>query len=194
MRDFTVRGLQKRFGEKRVLEDFSAVFPAGQVTCVMGPSGCGKTTLLNILLGLEKADGGSVTGIPDRISAVFQEERLCEDFSAVTNVRMVTGKAVKPEEIEACLRALGLEGSLYSPVRELSGGMKRRVAIARALLAEGELLILDEPFKGLDEGTRAAVVEEMKNHILDRTVIMVTHDPQEAALMGADILEMRTLQ
>ena len=194
MRDITVSGLQKRFGEKRVLEDFSAVFPAGQVTCVMGPSGCGKTTLLNILLGLEKADGGSVTGIPDRISAVFQEERLCEDFSAVTNVRMVTGKAVKPEEIEACLRALGLEGSLYSPVRELSGGMKRRVAIARALLAEGELLILDEPFKGLDEGTREAVVEEMKNHILDRTVIMVTHDPQEAALMGADILEMRTLQ
>lgn len=194
MRDITVSGLQKRFGEKRVLEDFSAVFPAGQVTCVMGPSGCGKTTLLNILLGLEKADGGSVTGIPDRISAVFQEERLCEDFSAVTNVRMVTGKAVKPEEIEACLRALGLEGSLYSPVRELSGGMKRRAAIARALLAEGELLILDEPFKGLDEGTREVVVEEMKNHILDRTVIMVTHDPQEAALMGADILEMRTLQ
>ena len=194
MRDIAVTGLDKRFGEKQVLKGFSAVFPAGKVTCVMGPSGCGKTTLLHILLGLESADGGTVEGLPDRVAAVFQEERLCEDFSAVTNVRIVTGKGVKTGEIETCLRTLGLEGSLYGPVKELSGGMKRRVSIARAILAPGELLILDEPFKGLDEKTRETVVREVLARSIGKTVIMVTHDPQEAALMGADLIEMRTLQ
>lgn len=194
MRDIVIKDLDKSFGDKRVLSGFSARIPAGQVTCIMGPSGCGKTTLLNILLGLEPADGGVVEGLPGRMSAVFQEERLSEDFSAVTNVRIVTGKALKTEEIEACLRDLGLEGSLRAPVREFSGGMKRRVAIARAVLAEGELLILDEPFKGLDEATRENVVREVLRRISGRTVIMVTHDPREAALMGARVIEMRTLE
>ena len=78
-------------------------------------------------------------------------------------------------------------------MRELSGGMKRRVAIARAVLAEGELLILDEPFKGLDEATREAVATEMKRRIAGRTVLMVTHDPAEAVLMDVDVLEMRMI-
>ncbi len=194
MRDIVVTGLTKSFGEKHVLADFSARFPAGKITCVMGPSGCGKTTLLHILLGLEPADGGTIEGLPIRITAVFQEERLCEDFSAVTNVRIVTGKTLSTEEIETCLRDLGLEGSLRAPVREFSGGMKRRVAIARAILAAGELLILDEPFKGLDETTRETVVREVLRRVAGKTVIMVTHDPQEAAMMGADIIEMRTLE
>lgn len=193
MKDVLVQGLYKNFGEKQVLADFSAVFPAGRVTCVMGPSGCGKTTLLNILLGLERADQGTIENLPPRISAVFQEERLCEDFSAVTNVRLVTGKALHDEEIVECLEAFGLAGSTHVPVRELSGGMKRRVAIARAVLAEGELLILDEPFKGLDETTRKTVAAEVKRRTQGRTVIMVTHDADEALLMDAEVLEMRTL-
>lgn len=160
----------------------------------MGPSGCGKTTLLNILLGLERTDRGTITGLPGRMSAVFQEERLCEDFSAVTNVRLVTGKSVSDEEIARCLSSLGLSGSTHVPVRELSGGMKRRVAIARAVLAEGELLILDEPFKGLDEATRETVAAEMRRRTIGKTVVMVTHDPAEAMMMEAEVIEMRTLQ
>ena len=193
MSDLVIQGLNKRFGEKRVLEAYSATIRAERVTCVMGPSGCGKTTLLHILMGLEKADSGTITGLPARISAVFQEDRLCEDFSAVSNIRLVTGKTVSEDEIMQCLSAFGLAGSEQVPVRELSGGMKRRVAIARAVLAEGELLILDEPFKGLDEATREAVATEMKRRIAGRTVFMVTHDPAEAVLMDADVLEMRVI-
>ena len=193
MSDLVIQGLNKRFGEKRVLEAYSATIRAGRVSCVMGPSGCGKTTLLHILMGLEQADSGTITGLPERISAVFQEDRLCEDFSAVSNIRLVTGKTVSEDEIMQCLSALGLAGSEQVPVRELSGGMKRRVAIARAVLAEGELLILDEPFKGLDEVTREAVATEMKRRIAGRTVLMVTHDPAEAVLMDADVLEMRMI-
>ena len=194
MKNIEVRDLTKRFGEKRVLEGFSAIFPAGATTCVMGPSGCGKTTLLHILLGLEHADSGSIDGLPPRISAVFQEERLCEDFTAVTNVRLVTGRAVTDTEIERCLAAFGLAGSTRVPVRELSGGMKRRVAIARAVLAEGDLLVLDEPFKGLDEGTRRLVADEVKRRTAGSTVVMVTHDPAEAVMMDAGVMEMRVLE
>lgn len=194
MTNIEVRGICKHFGQKRVLENFTATFPGGQTTCVMGPSGCGKTTLLHILLGIECADCGTVEGLPSRISAVFQEERLCEDFSAVANIRLVTGKTISETAIEDCLCAFGLSGSTRLPVRELSGGMKRRVAIARAILAEGELLILDEPFKGLDEATRRSVADEVRRRTEGRTVIMVTHDPVEAIMMDAKVLEMRILE
>lgn len=191
MKDLILTGICKSYGSKQVLSHLSVTFPAGQVTCIMGPSGCGKTTLLNILMGLLPPDRGTVENRPERLSAVFQEDRLCEDFSALSNVRLVTGKTLDDGEICRCLSALGLEGSAKQPVRALSGGMKRRVAIARAVLAEGELLILDEPFKGLDEATRKTVAAEVKRRTRGRTVIMVTHDPEEAELMGAEIMEMR---
>ena len=191
MKDLILTGICKSYGSKQVLSHLSVAFPAGQVTCIMGPSGCGKTTLLNILMGLLPPDRGTVENRPERLSAVFQEDRLCEDFSALSNVRLVTGKTLDDGEICRCLSALGLEGSAKQPVRALSGGMKRRVAIARAVLAEGELLILDEPFKGLDEATRETVAAEVKRRTRGRTVIMVTHDPEEAELMGAEIMEMR---
>ena len=188
--DIMISNLNKSFGERHVLRDFSAVFPAGELSCVMGRSGCGKTTLLNILLGVMPYDGGDVEGIPERVSCIFQEERLCEDFSAVTNVRIVCARNVTKAEIERQLTAVGLGDSLYRPVKELSGGMKRRVAIVRALMAEGGLIIMDEPFKGLDETTRSLVAEHVKEQISGRTVIMVTHDEAEVALMGGRLIRM----
>ncbi len=188
--DIVVSRLYKSFGDKPVLRDFSAVFPGGALTCLMGPSGCGKTTLLRILMGLEKADAGSVTGLPRRLSAVFQEDRLCEGFSAVSNIRPVTGRSIPAAVIESHLLALGLGGSLSLPVREFSGGMKRRVALARAVLARWELLFLDEPFKGLDEDTRRAAAAYLREHTAGRTVIMVTHDPAEVELTGGRLLRM----
>ena len=104
MKDIVLKNIEKSFDGKEVLKNFSAVFPVGQVSCIMGSSGCGKTTLLNILLGLQSADGGSVEGLPDRITALFQEDRLCEDFSAESNVRLTAARGVRGEDITAAIR------------------------------------------------------------------------------------------
>lgn len=180
--------VNKSFGEKKVLVDFVCSFENGSRTCIMGASGSGKTTLLNILLGLTQPDSGSVSGIPDNISAVFQEDRLCEPYSAVANVFAVVGKRVPEEEIVKLLQELGLSGSEYLAVSTLSGGMRRRVALARALLAESDLLILDEPFKGLDEETRELVIGVILNRTAGKTLIVATHDPRDADALNADVL------
>lgn len=188
--DIVISGLEKSFGEVKALNNFNAVFQESELSCIMGRSGCGKSTLMNILSGLMDYDGGEIRGLPEKVSVIFQEDRLCEDFSPVTNVRIVCGKTVAKSEIETQLAKVGLGDSLYRPVRELSGGMKRRVAIVRALMAEGELVLMDEPFKGLDELTRAQVAEYVKERIKGRTAILVTHDEAEVEMMGGKLIVM----
>lgn len=193
MNDIIIKDLCKSFGEKKVLEGFSATFPAGSASCIMAPSGAGKTTLLSIMQGFTAPDSGSITGNDVKMSAVFQEDRLCEDFCAVSNVRFSCGSGKNKkskEEIVACLESLGLGDSLDKPVREFSGGMKRRVAIARALMADYELLFLDEPFKGLDGEMRASVAGYIRTAAAGKTVIAVSHDETEAELLGATIIRM----
>ena len=190
MMDIRVNGLLKSFDGKRVLDGFSAEFPDGGITCIMGESGCGKTTLLNVLMGFIQPDGGDLSGVPARISAVFQEDRLCEDFSAVSNIRLVTGAERSRGDIEALLRRLGLGESMHRPVREFSGGMKRRVALARALLYDSGLLILDEAFKGLDDASKDIALECVREYAAGRTVIAVTHDAEEARALGGKLIKM----
>ena len=133
MSDIILSNVTKRFAENTVLNQRSFRFPEGRISCIMGPSGAGKTTLLLLIAGLLQPDSGEIRSVPERIGFVFQEDRLCEDFSAVTNVRLVTGHSLKTQEIREELLRLGLpEDSLSQPVREYSGGMKRRVSIARA--------------------------------------------------------------
>ena len=181
--------ISKAYGEKTVLKDFSHTFPAGKRTCIMGPSGCGKTTLLRIILGLETPDVGTMSGRPERVSAVFQENRLFEDFSALSNLAAVCHHGDKEVMIQH-LSELGLGDSLHKPVRTLSGGMKRRVAIARAVLAPGELIVLDEPFTGLDKDTKETVLNYLKHHTQGRTLIIVTHDPAERDALADEVLDM----
>lgn len=181
--------LNKSFVDKTVLKDFSLNIPKGQTTVIMGPSGCGKTTLLNILMGLETPDSGSIHPQPERISAVFQENRLSEDHTALRNIKMVLPKEDYPKA-EIILSALGLHDSLRKPVRELSGGMKRRVAIARSLVFEADLYIMDEPFSGLDENTKQSVMEFVQKELSGKTAILVTHDPEEAAFFSNTIIKM----
>jgi NitT/TauT family transport system ATP-binding protein len=188
--DIKIDNLSKSYGDKNVLSDFSAVIEEGTCTVLMGPSGCGKTTLLRILMGLEQADGGKISGIPERIAAVFQENRLCEEFSAVTNVAMVLDRKIPEETIRQHLSRIGLSDSQDQPVSELSGGMKRRVAIVRALLADAELLLLDEPFKGLDEATKREVMDYFMEQSAGKTSLVVTHDPAEAAQLSKKILRI----
>ena len=193
MTELTIRGISKSFDGRKVLGNVNVSFPAGSVTCLLGPSGYGKTTLLRIIAGLETPDAGSVEGVPERIGFVFQEDRLCEDFSAVSNVRLVTGKSMLKEDIIRHLTEIGLGDSLEKPVREYSGGMKRRVAIVRAVCYAAELLILDEPFKGLDEKLRTEVTEYIRKYTEGKTVICVTHDPDDAERLGGKNMEMEQI-
>jgi len=185
-----VSEVSKSFGSNLVLDRFSAIFPENELTIIMGPSGCGKTTLLNILMGFISPDTGSVSGVPAHKSAVFQEDRLCESFNAVSNVRLVCDRKVDKNTIITHLERIGLKGSLSKPVSDLSGGMRRRVAIVRAILAESDVLFLDEPFKGLDDETKKTVMQYLKDNIGKRTVIMVTHDMDEVKALDGRLITM----
>ena len=179
--------LTKRFGGHTVLEDVTMEFPAGSVTCIMGASGRGKTTLLRCIAGLETAEGGRVEDVPGPVAMVFQEDRLCDGLNAEGNVRLVTGGAMTLEEIRAHLTELGLGGCLAQPAAELSGGQRRRVAIARAVCFGGGLLLLDEPFKGLDAETRQQTAAYILRYRNGAAVVCVTHDREDAAALGAEI-------
>lgn len=217
MAALVISDLYKSYHGKPVLSGFSAVIPEGKTTCLMGPSGIGKTTLLRILMGLEQPDCGRFCFTPSasgsgssgrstlwrafsrhadarpafRASAVFQEDRLCDTLNPVSNIRLAN-PALAPGRIRTELNALGLSGCLDRPIREFSGGMRRRVAILRALLAEYDLLFLDEPFQGLDPGTRALTIDYTRIHSRGRTVLLVTHDPSDAEKMeAAQILTLK---
>ena len=192
MSSIVVNRICKSFGENEVLKDLSVSFSQEKITCLMGPSGCGKTTLLNIMAGLTAADKGEIIGLPDKISYVFQEDRLCESFRAATNVRIAASKNVTPEIIKEILEKLGINDP-YAPVSDFSGGMKRRVAIARALCAPFDLLLMDEPFKGLDEDTRSIAAEVIKEYLDGRTAVFVSHDRTDAELLDAEIIDFSSV-
>ena len=188
--DIVIKNLCKSFGEKQVLKDINAVIRKNQTTCLMGQSGVGKTTLLNIMMGFVKADSGEILNIPALKSAVFQENRLCESFSVISNIRMANN-SLDDSTIMQHLEAVGLEKEAKHPVSTLSGGMKRRVALVRAILAQKEILFLDEPFKGLDEETLNTVQNYLLENTKGITVIMVTHQIEEAKALGAEILYLK---
>ena len=182
----TIRGICKSFEGRPVLKNVSFDFPEAAVTALRGPSGCGKTTLVNIILGLIEPDAGDVLmPASARTAAVFQEDRLIEHFSAARNVRLTAPASVPDEQIRAALSELGLADEGEKRVSEFSGGMRRRVAVIRAALFQPQLLLLDEPFKGLDEEMRARTAAFLRRNCAQATTILVTHDETEAALMGA---------
>ena len=185
-----IHKLCKAFDGKRVLRDFSCELEDGRVTALMAPSGAGKTTLLRILMGLEKADSGEIAGLSGRrLAAVFQEDRLLDFMNPVENIRLTAPKLDRAVILRE-MAAMGLTDCADQPARELSGGMRRRVAILRALLCDADMIVLDEPFKGLDEATKARVMAETKRLCRGKTVLMVTHEADEAESMGAKIIRL----
>ena len=156
----------------------------------MGASGRGKTTLLHLLAGLLKPDSGIITGIKKdrRVSVVFQEDRLLPKFSALQNASIVLKTGDTKQKAAAMLQKIGLGDVIHHPIEELSGGMKRRVAIARALLYEPDILIMDEPFKGLDTELKHSVIELVQSLTADTTLIFASHDISEAKAFAAEII------
>ena len=192
-----LKNIKKSYGDppKLVLDDVSLSFSEG-ITCIMGPSGIGKTTLINIIAGLTFPDSGSISGAGKKISMVFQEDRLLEWESAIGNVLFVTKYARKKQEIaKALLFQAGLADSMYKKTAELSGGMKRRVTLCRALIAEYDLLILDEPFKGLDSSIKLSIMQMVREHTKGngKIVICITHDPAEAEFLGGKLIMFNTV-
>lgn len=174
--DIRINNLCKSYGVNKVLHNYNETIIEGKTSFIIGKSGIGKTTLIRILLGLEQIDSGEIIGLDDKkISVVFQDNNLCENLSVLSNLKIVTDK-IDENELNKNLKELDLEGILFKKINELSGGMKRRIAILRALLVEFDLLIMDEPFKGLDFSTKKIVIEYIKKCIKGKTVVMVTHD------------------
>lgn len=191
--------ISKSYDGRQVLHDFSACLERGGIYCLMGASGIGKTTLLRILMGLEQPDAGRIVytggdgaggrrlqGSAVPIGAVFQENRLFEFADAWKNVELAAGRAGQAKcDVEALLFALLEKEAWHRPVSELSGGMRRRVSVARALASPCSLLVMDEPFAGLDEATKQGVIQTVLAYRADRTLLVVTHQEEDAALLGA---------
>ena len=189
----TLRGVTKRFGTQVVLDGLDLDLADGVVTAVMGPNGSGKTTLARLLLGLTAPDDGTITGVDVRRGAMtFQEDRLCEQLTAVGNVRLVLDHATHSVAAVADeLRLVGLDpDALAKPVRDLSGGQRRRVAIVRAVLPAADLVVLDEPFKGLDTDAKGQLMDYVRKRCAGRTVLLITHDAAEAEWLDARVVNL----
>lgn len=204
-----VQNLTRRFDGQSVVEDVSFAIPAGQVTCLLGPSGCGKSTTLRIIAGVDMQDQGRilVDGAlvcdtvfrvpPERraIGLMFQDFALFPHLSVAENVAFgLTGPAAeKRARVSELLDRVRLLRHIDSYPHALSGGEQQRVALARALAPRPRILLMDEPFSGLDERLRDGIRDETLALLKEEgtAVLLVTHEPHEAMRMADEILLMR---
>ncbi len=169
---------------KAVLQGLNLTLPDTGAAAFMAPSGCGKTTLLRVLSGLLPLQSGEISGLEGKkISFLFQEDRLLPWLTAKKNVEIVSSA----DAAETWLRKMEIHESGQYP-HAMSGGMQRRVALARAMAFGGDLLLLDEPFKGLDAALRERIAARIRN-VFPLTLLSV-HDREEAELMNARIITL----
>ena len=168
-------------GGPLLLQGFSLRAAPGERIYFTGPSGCGKTTALRLLLSLEKPQSGAVR-VPahTKFSVVFQEDRLLPQRTVWENLALFAGK----EKLRPLLAELGIEAAAEQLPAELSGGMKRRAALARALLAPFDVLVLDEPFTGLDEENAGRALACIDRFCRNKTLFLVTHEPERAEALA----------
>ncbi len=199
-----VSGISRSFGLTRAVDDVTLEVRTGEIFGVLGPSGCGKTTLLRLIAGFERPQGGTVTvggrrvagddtWVPPerrRIGMVFQDYALFPHLTVERNVGFGVPRGAGAE-IQRALELVGLQHKADRHPHELSGGERQRVALARALAPEPEVVLLDEPFSSLDAALRADLRREVELILRDAgaTAILVTHD-QEEALTLADRLAL----
>lgn len=179
--DLRFEHVHMAFGEKTVFSDLSLSFSSPGQYAILGPSGRGKTTLLRLIAGLEKPLSGRITGAQDaRISFCFQEDRLLPWKTALENVLLAAPSSESPDLARYWLDQVGLSGEENSYPAALSGGMKRRVSLARALAYDAPILLMDEPFRALDEAMHARMLALVRSAAKDRLLILVTHDESDA--------------
>ncbi|MBN2482394.1 MAG: ATP-binding cassette domain-containing protein [Bacteroidales bacterium] len=193
-KELEIKGLHKAYGEMAIFRDFSLTFPMGQITCILGPSGCGKTTLLNIIGGLTLPDSGLLNGFEGTtISYIFQDPRLLPWKTVEENIAFVLNQNLPEAERKKItgrfIRLVDLEGFADYYPGKLSGGMRQRVSIARAFAYPSDIILMDEPLKGLDITLKLNLIKAFSRIWSSdrRTVIFVTHDVEEALLLGNKI-------
>lgn len=186
-----LENISKSFNGNPVLDGLKLSFEDGQIHTILGPSGCGKTTLLNIINGTLHADEGLCNLEAHTISQVFQDPSLLPWKTVRENINYVLNNSDDghSQEIDALIEDVGLTGSADKYPHELSGGMQQRCAIARAFAFDASTVILDEPFKGLDQKIKTQMINLVmrlwkKNQ---KTIVFVTHDVGEALRMSHSI-------
>lgn len=192
MMEIYISDVSFSYGTHAVLSRVNLTLSARQPVVLMGSSGQGKTTLLRLLAGLETPTGGQIKGISadTRIAVLFQEDRLFPHLSVYENLKLIRPRLTR-EDASDMLTRLNLTGEVLDQLpRQLSGGMRRRTALARALLFESELVLLDEPFQGLDEDTHRMALNTIREYTQGRPLLLVSHNPKDGAALGAKIVTL----
>lgn len=178
----SIEHLYFSYKEKEIFHDLQICFPSEECSAVMAPSGHGKTTLLYLIAGLLSPSEGIIR-YPMRkpaFSMVFQESRLIHQADIASNLRLVNPKLTNTDICQQ-LSLTGLPREyLHKTAGQLSGGEQRRIAILRAVLAKYDILLMDEPFTGLDDVSKKLMLEYVRTHTAGKTVILVTHQQEEA--------------
>ncbi len=194
-----IESLTKKFGEHTLFDNLSIDIPLGKTTIISGSSGGGKTTLLRIIAGLDSYFSGSVSGVPESISIMFQEDRLLPWYSVKQNLEFVLKDVMEKPQIDAAVKqiidAVKLGGHEEKRPSKLSGGMNRRVCLARAFVYPADLLLMDEPFKGLDTKLKLEMITLFKSLYMskNKTAILVTHDDYVIENLGCDVMNLDEL-
>ncbi len=193
--ELRIQNLNKSFDGLSVFSDFNLALNENTITCILGPSGCGKTTLLNIIGGVVEPDGGSFVGFENKVfSYIFQEPRLLPWKTVRGNIEFVLGStlsaAERKTEAERLIEHVQLEGFANYYPSQLSGGMRQRVSIARAFACKSDIILMDEPLNGLDYSLKQSMTKWFSQIWKEdrRTVIFVTHNVDEAVLLGDEIV------
>jgi iron(III) transport system ATP-binding protein len=206
----SLNGVCKTFGGRAAVEDVSLAIAPGEIVCLLGPSGCGKTTLLRLIAGIERADSGSIAigdievSSPRRfmppeergVGLMFQDFALFPHLTVIENVAFGLkrlGRKTARQEALATLARMGLAEYAGHYPYMLSGGQQQRVALARAIVPRPGVLLMDEPFSGLDSRLRHAIRNETLAILREvrATAVIVTHDAEEAMRLADRIAVMR---
>ena len=185
-----IEALTKKFGDQLLFDGVNLEIKQGSITALIGGSGSGKTTLLRMICGLDKDYSGHICGVPDKISFLFQEDRLLPWYNVKRNIEFALKDVMEKEQMESAvsqiIKDVQLDGHETKLPSELSGGMQRRVAMARAFCYPANLLLMDEPFKGFDLKLNLELISLFQKLYVNsgKTVILVAHETELLQRLG----------